>query len=140
MELIATVGEIRVYDDFAHHPTAIRLTLEGLRKNVGNARVLVALEPRSNTMRSGVHIGELGPALIAADHVWLMAGDGIDWDPQEALAPLEGRGRVVTRSEDMLAQMLDSVRPGDHVVFMSNGGFEAAPTRFSQSLQAHEHR
>lgn len=140
MELIATVGEIRVYDDFAHHPTAIRLTLEGLRRNVGNARVLVALEPRSNTMRSGVHIGELGPALIAADHVWLMAGDGIDWDPQEALAPLQGRGRVVTRSEDMLAQMLDSVRPGDHVVFMSNGGFEAAPARFSQSLQAHEPR
>jgi UDP-N-acetylmuramate: L-alanyl-gamma-D-glutamyl-meso-diaminopimelate ligase len=137
MEVIAEVEGIRVYDDFAHHPTAIRLTLEGLRRNVGNARVLVALEPRSNTMRAGVHIAELGPALIAADRVWLMAGDGIDWDPQEALAPLEGRGRVVTRSDDLLEQMLDAARPGDHVVFMSNGGFDAVPARFSRSL--HEH-
>jgi UDP-N-acetylmuramate: L-alanyl-gamma-D-glutamyl-meso-diaminopimelate ligase len=101
--------------------------------------VLVALEPRSNTMRAGVHIDELGPALIAADRVWLMAGDGIDWDPQEALAPLDGRGRVVTRSEDLLAQMIDAVRPGDHVVFMSNGGFDSVPLRFSRALQGHEH-
>ena len=139
MELIADTGDIRVYDDFAHHPTAIRLTLEGLRRSVGNARVLVALEPRSNTMRAGVHIGELGPALMPADRVWLMAGEGIDWDPQETLAPLEGRGRVVTRSEDMLAQMLDTVQPGDHVIFMSNGGFDSAPARFCQSLKHHEH-
>jgi UDP-N-acetylmuramate: L-alanyl-gamma-D-glutamyl-meso-diaminopimelate ligase len=137
MEVIADIAGIRVYDDFAHHPTAIRLTLEGLRRNVGNARVLVALEPRSNTMRAGVHIGELGPALIAADRVWLMTGDGIVWDPQEALAPLEGRGRVVTRSDDLLEQMLDAARPGDHVVFMSNGGFDSVPARFSRSLQDH---
>jgi UDP-N-acetylmuramate: L-alanyl-gamma-D-glutamyl-meso-diaminopimelate ligase len=140
LELIAEVDDIRVYDDFAHHPTAIRLTLEGLRRNVGNARVLVALEPRSNTMRAGVHIDELGPALIPADRVWLLAGEGIDWDPQEALAPLDGRGRVVTRSADLLAQMIDAVRPGDRVVFMSNGGFDAVPRRFSQSLESHEHR
>ncbi len=140
MELITQTDDIHVYDDFAHHPTAIRLTLEGLRRNVGNARVLVALEPRSNTMRAGVHIDELGPALMPADRVWLMAGEGIDWDPQEALAPLDGRGRVVTRSDDMLGQMLDAVQPGDHVIFMSNGGFDAAPARFSQSLKDHEHR
>ncbi|MDX1381852.1 MAG: Mur ligase family protein, partial [Xanthomonadales bacterium] len=139
MELISEIGDVRVYDDFAHHPTAIRLTLEGLRRSVGNARVLVALEPRSNTMRAGVHIGELGPALIAADRVWLMAGDGIDWDPQEALAPLDGRGRVVTRSDDLLTQMLDAVRAGDYVVFMSNGGFDSAPARFCRALQDHEH-
>jgi UDP-N-acetylmuramate: L-alanyl-gamma-D-glutamyl-meso-diaminopimelate ligase len=139
MELITQTDDIHVYDDFAHHPTAIRLTLEGLRRNVGNARVLVALEPRSNTMRAGVHIDELGPALMPADRVWLMAGEGIDWDPQEALAPLDGRGRVVTRSDDMLGQMLDAVKPGDHVIFMSNGGFDSAPARFSQSLKDHEH-
>ena len=139
LELIAETGDIRVYDDFAHHPTAIRLTLEGLRRKVGNARLLVALEPRSNTMRAGVHITELGPALVPADRVWLLAGEGIDWDPQEALAPLDGRGRVVTRSEDLLAQMLDAVRPGDHVVFMSNGGFDAVPRRFSEALQDHGH-
>jgi UDP-N-acetylmuramate: L-alanyl-gamma-D-glutamyl-meso-diaminopimelate ligase len=140
MELIGDVDDIRIYDDFAHHPTAIRLTLEGLRRSVGNARVLVALEPRSNTMRSGVHFSELGPALTAADRVWLLAGEGIDWDPHEALAPLDGRGRVVTRGDDLLAQMLDAVRPGDHVVFMSNGGFDAVPARFSEAVRNHEHR
>ncbi len=96
--------------------------------------MLVALEPRSNTMRSGVHFNELGPALAPADFVWLFAGGGIDWDPHEALLPLEGRGRVVTRIDDMLQQMLDTVRPGDQVLFMSNGGFEAAPRRFCTAL------
>ena len=140
MELLASIDDIHVYDDFAHHPTAIRLTLEGLRRKVGNKRVLLALEPRSNTMRAGVHIDELGPALVAADQVWLMAGSGIDWDPQEALRPLEGRGRVVTRSDDLLQQMLDSVREGDNVIFMSNGGFEAVPARFCALLRDHGHR
>jgi UDP-N-acetylmuramate: L-alanyl-gamma-D-glutamyl-meso-diaminopimelate ligase len=134
MELVGDIGGVRVYDDFAHHPTAIRLTLEGLRRNVSKARLLVALEPRSNTMRAGVHIDELGPALVAADHVWLKAGEGINWDPHKALAPLQGRGRVVTRTDDLLQQMKDLVRPGDHVVFMSNGGFDAAPHRFCRLL------
>jgi UDP-N-acetylmuramate: L-alanyl-gamma-D-glutamyl-meso-diaminopimelate ligase len=136
MELLSSFDDIHVYDDFAHHPTAIRLTLEGLRRNVGNARLLVALEPRSNTMRSGHHIDELGPALVAADKVWLMAGGGIDWDPQDALRPLDGRGKVVIRSEDLLQQMLDTVRAGDHVVFMSNGGFDSAPSRFCELVQS----
>ena len=135
MELLSQSSDIHVYDDFAHHPTAIRMTLEGLRRKVGNARILVALEPRSNTMRAGVHADELGPALIAADYVWLKTGEGIDWDPQVALAPLEGRCKVVTRVDDMLQQLKASLNPGDHVVFMSNGGFEAAPRRLSESLE-----
>jgi UDP-N-acetylmuramate: L-alanyl-gamma-D-glutamyl-meso-diaminopimelate ligase len=135
MEIIAQANDIHVYDDFAHHPTAIRLTLEGLRRKVGNARILVALEPRSNTMRAGVHADELGPALMAADRVWLKTGEGIDWDPQVALAPLEGRCKVVTRVDDMLQQIESSLSPGDHVVFMSNGGFEAAPHRLAESLR-----
>ncbi len=139
MELIHDGGDIRVYNDFAHHPTAIRLTLEGLRRNVGNARVLVGMEPRSNTMRSSVHVHELAPALNAADRVWMLMGEGIEWDPHEVLAPLEGRGRVVMRSDDMLKQMLEAARPGDHVVFMSNGGFDSIPARFCQALQGHEH-
>ena len=135
MELIAQSHDIHVYDDFAHHPTAIRLTLEGLRRKVGNDRILVALEPRSNTMRAGVHADELGPALIAADHVWLKTGEDIDWDPQIALAPLEGRCKIVTRVDDMLAQIEARLNPGDHVVFMSNGGFEAAPRRLAELLK-----
>jgi UDP-N-acetylmuramate: L-alanyl-gamma-D-glutamyl-meso-diaminopimelate ligase len=138
LEQITDAHDIHVYDDFAHHPTAIRLTLEGLRRRVGNKRILVALEPRSNTMRAGVHADELGPALLPADHVWLKAAAGIDWDPQVALAALEGRGRVVTRSEDMLEQMLEKVRPGDHVVFMSNGGFDACPSRFATAIEDRE--
>jgi len=135
MELIAQAHDIHVYDDFAHHPTAIRLTLEGLRRKVGNDRILVALEPRSNTMRAGVHAEELGPALIAADHVWLKTGEDIDWDPQIALAPLEGRCKIVTRVDDMLAQIEARLSPGDHVIFMSNGGFEAAPRRLAELLK-----
>jgi UDP-N-acetylmuramate: L-alanyl-gamma-D-glutamyl-meso-diaminopimelate ligase len=135
LELIAESEGIRVYDDFAHHPTAIRLTLEGLRRRVGNARILVALEPRSNTMRAGVHAHELGPALMAADHVWLKTGEGIDWDPQVALAPLEGHCKVVTRVDDMLQQIKNSMCPGDHIVFMSNGGFEAAPARLAKFIR-----
>jgi len=135
MEQIAHAQDISVYDDFAHHPTAIRLTLEGLRRKVGNARILVALEPRSNTMRAGVHADELGPALIAADFVWLKTSEDIDWDPKVALAPLEGRCKVVTRVNDMLEQMQNSLNPGDHVVFMSNGGFGAAPERLAESIR-----
>ncbi len=135
MELLSQLHDVFVYDDFAHHPTAIRLALEGVRRKVGNARILVALEPRSHTMRAGVHTNELGPALIAGDFIWLKTSLGIDWDPQVALAALDGRGRVVTRTDDMLGQMLDMVKPGDHVVFMSNGGFDSAPARFSTSIQ-----
>lgn len=138
-ELIYDANDIKVYDDFAHHPTAIRLTLEGLRRKHSSARLLVALEPRSNTMKAGVHIQELGPALAAADRVWLFASEGINWDPHEALAPLDGRGRVVTRTAEMLNQMLESARPGDRVVFMSNGGFESAQRRFCEALDSQEH-
>jgi UDP-N-acetylmuramate: L-alanyl-gamma-D-glutamyl-meso-diaminopimelate ligase len=136
LELIAEAQGINVYDDFAHHPTAIRLTLEGLRRKVGNARLLVALEPRSNTMRAGVHADELGPALISADFVWLKTSDGIDWDPQVALAPLEDRCKIVTRVDDMLQQIQNELKPGDHLVFMSNGGFEASPVRLADYLRS----
>lgn len=85
-------------------------------------------------MKAGVHVQELGPALAAADRVWLYASEGINWDPHEVLAPLDGRGRVVTRTSDMLNQLLESVKPGDRVVFMSNGGFDSLPRRFCESL------
>ena len=135
LEVITRSQDYSVYDDFAHHPTAIRLTLEGLRRKVGNARILVALEPRSNTMRAGVHANELGPALMAADHVWLKTGEDIDWDPNVALAPLDGRFKSVTRVDEMLQQIKNHLNPGDHIVFMSNGGFEAAPCRLAEFLE-----
>jgi len=134
LELITQNDGISVYDDFAHHPTAIRMTLEGLRRKVGNARILVALEPRSNTMRAGVHLDDLAPALAAADLVWLKAGAEMDWDPYEVIAKLDGRGRVVTQVDDLVEQMMAQARSEDHVVFMSNGGFGAAPRHFSEVL------
>ena len=130
LELLGEVNGARVYDDFAHHPTAIRLTLEGLRRSVGNARILVALEPASNTMRGGHHFNELAPALAAADHVWFKTTEAMDWDPGEILAKLEGQGRPRRQIANLLKDLRDAVRPGDHVVFMSNKGFGNAPQRF----------
>ena len=130
LEFIGEVHGARVYDDFAHHPTAIRLTLEGLRRSVGNARILVALEPASNTMRGGHHVNELAPALAPADHVWFKTTEAMDWDPGEILARLDGQGRPRRQVDNLLKDLREAVRPGDHVVFMSNKGFGNAPQRF----------
>jgi len=96
------------------------------------------LEPRSNTMRAGVHLAELAPALAAADMVWLMADNNIDWDPFEVIGKLDGRGRVTNRVDRLLEEMLEQAVPGDHVVFMSNGGFSAAPRRFVDGIDERE--
>ncbi|TVQ40826.1 MAG: UDP-N-acetylmuramate:L-alanyl-gamma-D-glutamyl-meso-diaminopimelate ligase [Wenzhouxiangella sp.] len=136
LELLADIEGIRVYDDFAHHPTAIRMTLEGLRKSVGGARILVALEPASNTMRGGHHVHELAPALMPADHVWLRTSEAMDWDPHEVLNKLDGAGRARRQVDNLLDDIDQVVRPGDHVVFMSNKGFGHAPRRFVERLQS----
>ncbi len=135
LELLTELEGIRVYDDFAHHPTAIRLTLEGLRRSIGGARILVALEPASNTMRGGHHINELAPALMAADHVWIRTSEAMDWDPHEVLSKLDGIGRARRQVDNLLDDLDQAVRPGDHVVFMSNQGFGHAPQRFVERLQ-----
>ena len=135
MELIAEVNGIRVYDDFAHHPTAIRLTLEGLRRSVGGARVLVALEPASNTMRAGHHVNELPAALVPADHVWLKTSEAMDWDPLAVLSKLDGAGRPRRQTSNLIQDLLDAAKPGDHVLFMSNKGFGNAPARFVDGLK-----
>lgn len=135
LEELAEIGGIRVYDDFAHHPTAIRMTLEGLRRKVGNARILVALEPASNTMRAGHHLSDLAPALAAADLVWLHSKGDLDWDPQLVLAGLDGRGHFRRQVDNLLADLHAAAREGDQVVFMSNRGFDNAPARFVQSLE-----
>jgi len=135
MEKISESGDIHVYDDFAHHPTAIRLTLQGLRRSVGNARILVALEPASNTMRGGHHLQELPAALAAADHVWMRTSPAMDWDPHEVLGRLDGHGRARRDVDRLVADLLEIACPGDHVVFMSNQGFDDAPRRFARATQ-----
>lgn len=138
MELKGEHLGVKVFDDFAHHPTAIRLTLEGLRRQAGNARILVALEPRSNTMRAGIHSADLGPALTAADWVWLKTDSDIDWDPQATITQAGAEGRVVTEVDSLIERMMNEVRIDDTVIFMSNGGFGAAPQKFVEALQARD--
>jgi UDP-N-acetylmuramate: L-alanyl-gamma-D-glutamyl-meso-diaminopimelate ligase len=130
MEHIGQLGGIEVYDDFAHHPTAIRLTLEGLRRAVGGARILVALQPASNTMRTGHHLDRLAPALTSADFVFLHSSEPLDWDPNDVFAKLQCGGRFRHQVDNLLADLRAEARPGDHVVFMSNRGFGHAPQRF----------
>ena len=130
MELVGEAGGVRVYDDFAHHPTAIATTLAGLRAKVGKARILVALEPRSNSMRLGAHAKALAPSLADADGVVFLHRPELAWDAQRVTDALQGRGGTASSVDALLAALREKAKPGDHVVFMSNGGFEDAPRRF----------
>ena len=136
MERIGEHAGIVVYDDFAHHPTAIETTLAGLRANVGNERIIVALEPRSNSMRLGAHAEQLAPSLAAADHVVFLQRPELPWDAQKVISALDGRAQAVASVDALLDAMRTKVRAGDHVVFMSNGGFESAPRRFVELMRA----
>jgi UDP-N-acetylmuramate: L-alanyl-gamma-D-glutamyl-meso-diaminopimelate ligase len=136
MEQVGEHNDVRVYDDFAHHPTAIATTLAGLRAKVGNARMLVGMEPRSNSMRMGAHADGLAPSLRDADAVVFLKRAELAWDASEVIAALGGRGRTAASVDELIATLIGESRSGDHVVFMSNGGFENAPRRFVAALQA----
>ncbi len=137
MELVGEVAGVRVYDDFAHHPTAIATTLAGLRAHVDGARILVGLEPRSNSMRCGAHAAALAPSLADADAVVLLQRPELPWDAHRVTAALAGRGATVPTVEALLESLRTQARPGDYVVFMSNGGFENAPQRLVEALRQH---
>jgi UDP-N-acetylmuramate: L-alanyl-gamma-D-glutamyl-meso-diaminopimelate ligase len=113
---------ITIYDDFAHHPTAIRTTINGLRRTVGNARILAVFEPRSNTMKLGAMKSQLPWSLEEADLAFCHSG-GLGWDAREALAPMGTRAQVADNIDALVAQVMAQVQPGDHVLCMSNGGF-----------------
>ncbi len=122
MEVKGTVNGVTVYDDFAHHPTAIATTVAGLRHKVGQARILAVLEPRSNTMKLGTMKAALPASLAEADQVFCYAG-GVDWDVAEALAPLGDKLHVGTQFDDFVTQIVQAAQAGDHILVMSNGGF-----------------
>jgi UDP-N-acetylmuramate: L-alanyl-gamma-D-glutamyl-meso-diaminopimelate ligase len=134
MESLGEVDGVHVYDDFAHHPTAIATTLAGLRAKIGKARILVALEPRSNSMRAGAHAAMLAPSLADADAVVLLQRPELPWDAHQVTDALAGRGITALSVAELVAAVRAQVRPGDHVVFMSNGGFDNAPRRFIDAL------
>jgi UDP-N-acetylmuramate:L-alanyl-gamma-D-glutamyl-meso-diaminopimelate ligase len=134
LEVIGQHDGITVYDDFAHHPTAIHTTLEGLRARVGDARILVAMEPRSNSMRSGAHAEALAPSLDIADAVVFLHRPELAWDAGKVVGAIRGDARTVPDADALIAALKTQVRPGDHVVFMSNGGFDGAPRRFLATL------
>ena len=135
MEVIGQHAGITVYDDFAHHPTAIHTTLAGLRAKVGDARIVVAMEPRSNSMRLGAHADALAPSLDIADAVIFLARPELPWDAGRVIASVRGHAQAVADVDALLAALHTQVRSGDHVVFMSNGGFDGAPRRFFEALQ-----
>ena len=137
LELRGTVGGVRVYDDFAHHPTAIATTLAGLRRRMhgeGDAgRILAVLEPRSNTMKLGVMKAQLPSSLSAADRVFCY-GANLGWDAAEALAPLGQVATVEENFERLVAQIAAEARPGDAILVMSNGGFGGLHGRLLTAL------
>ena len=139
MEVRGRAGGVTVYDDFAHHPTAIRTTLEGLRQRVGEARILAVLEPRSNTMKRGIMKDQLPASVAAADSVFVYSA-GLGWDAPALFAPLGKRARCDDNLEGLVNAVASEARSGDHVLIMSNGGFggihEKLLARFGQGRAA----
>jgi UDP-N-acetylmuramate: L-alanyl-gamma-D-glutamyl-meso-diaminopimelate ligase len=133
LELRGEVRGIKVYDDFAHHPTAMRSTINGLRRKVGPQRILAAFEPRSNTMKLGAMKALLPWALEEADLSFCHSG-GLGWDAAQALAPLGAGARVYDSIDALVAHLTAAARPGDHILCMSNGGFGGVHTRLLDAL------
>jgi UDP-N-acetylmuramate: L-alanyl-gamma-D-glutamyl-meso-diaminopimelate ligase len=136
MQVRGEVAGIVIYDDFAHHPTAIQTTLAGLRARVNGARIIAVLEPRSHTMRMGVHRETLAPAFAAADEVWIYAPPDLGWDVQAVVAALGARGHLRRDLDALSADLAGGVRPGDQVLVMSNGSFGGLHGRLLGALRA----
>jgi len=134
MEVRGVVKGITVYDDFAHHPTAIELTLDGLRKNVGNKKIIAILEPRSNTMKMGVHKATLANSLQLADEVYLYQADSLDWD---LAAELNSDSiQVFSSTQAIIDKVVSEVKTDEHILIMSNGGFENIHQRLLDVLKS----
>jgi UDP-N-acetylmuramate: L-alanyl-gamma-D-glutamyl-meso-diaminopimelate ligase len=134
MEVRGTVGGVTVYDDFAHHPTAIRTTVDGLRRQVGAARILAVFEPRSNTMKLGTMKSQLPWSLEEANLAICHCG-GLDWDAREALAEMGARAQVGQTVDEVIAKIVAVAQAGDHVLCMSNGGFGGIHAKLLKALR-----
>lgn len=140
MEVRGVANGVTVYDDFAHHPTAIQTTLAGLRRRAGEARILAVLEPRSNTMKLGVMKAQLPASLADADLVFGYGApsgkDSLGWNLAEALAPLGARGQAFSEIDGLVRAVVAAAQPGDQVVVMSNGGFGGIHQKLLDALAA----
>ncbi|MBL0730166.1 UDP-N-acetylmuramate:L-alanyl-gamma-D-glutamyl-meso-diaminopimelate ligase [Piscinibacter sp. HJYY11] len=135
LELRGEAGQVKVYDDFAHHPTAIRTTINGLRRKVGMDRILAVFEPRSNTMKLGAMKAQLPWALEEADLSFCHQAN-LGWDAREALAPMGDKAIVADTIEALVAAVRRAAKPGDHVLCMSNGGFGGIHTKLLTALSS----
>jgi len=138
MELAGTAAGISIYDDFAHHPTAIATTIEGLRRRVGKARLVAVLEARSNTMRMGIHKDTLAPSLGGADAVYLYAPTDLGWDAAVVAAAIGIKAATEPTIDALLARLAADLKAGDHVLIMSNGGFGGLHRRLLELLKARQ--
>ena len=136
MECLANIKNIKVYDDFAQHPTAIQTTLEGLRANVGEENIIAIIEPRSNTMRMSIHpMSQLANCCSAADFVCWYQPDGIQWNLEQVIN-MSSVPAVSCRSHDsLIAKAVEQARIPSHIVIMSNGSFEGVHQRIIKTLQ-----
>jgi UDP-N-acetylmuramate: L-alanyl-gamma-D-glutamyl-meso-diaminopimelate ligase len=135
MEVRGVRNGVTIYDDFAHHPTAIRTTLDGLRNKVKNSRIIAVLEPRSNTMKMGIWNDSLANSLAPADQVFCYNAN-LGWDAREAMVPLGTRAAAYDNLDQLIAAITDTAQPGDHVLVMSNGGFGGFHERLLKALHS----
>jgi UDP-N-acetylmuramate: L-alanyl-gamma-D-glutamyl-meso-diaminopimelate ligase len=135
MEVIGEIGGVTVYDDFAHHPTAIIETLSAMKELSGNGRILAVLEPRSNTMRMGVHKKELLDSLQQADEIYLYQPKNIEWKLGDLAKHSSVVAKVYSDVAAIISDISERVRSGDHVIIMSNGGFDSIHTKLLQALE-----
>ncbi|HEX5382612.1 MAG TPA: cyanophycin synthetase, partial [Acinetobacter sp.] len=136
MELLGTVRGVEVYDDFAHHPTAIDTTLEGARKRLGERKLWAIIEPRSNTMRMGSHKDGLAYSARLADEVIWYQPEGLDWDLQPVIDAASNKAIVARSLEDIIQTVVNEAGEGDAVVIMSNGGFGGLHQKLIRALNA----
>lgn len=134
MELRGVINDIHVYDDFAHHPTAIRTTLAGLRAKIGQARIIAVLEPRSNTMKLGVWQNDLAASLDQADRIFCYAHQ-IGWNIDSALASLDDKTEIHHDLTTMISAIAATAHPGDHILIMSNGSFSGLHDKLLDTLR-----
>jgi len=135
LERTATVSDVAIYDDFAHHPTAIRRTIAGLKKRFPGQRIVIALEPRSNTMKLGVHNDTLAASLKDANLICMYRPSDLAKNFDDCLAPLGDRLHLHSDYDELVADLAAEVQPGDQVVFMSNGEFGSARQNLTDALQ-----